>query len=209
MNSQKNIRNGESNQEQNLDKDLEKLSPLNINKPAEGKDGVQSVGQKSNVGILKEICPSIRDYISGYIGLADAKAGVLIAILSALLSFEISKHEEMFRIVVGQWRGIEYLSLMCSAFLSGAIVCALLVVWPRTLISNRRGLVSWVHIAGYNKVDDYLKDFLLADEEQIISQICELNFNLSLICKRKYFWLSWAFKIGGFGVIALLIGLFL
>ncbi len=209
MDSQQNTRNGETNLPKDMNKDSEKLSPLNINKPAEDKNGIQSSDQKTKIGILKEICPPIRDYISGYIGLADAKAGVLIGILSALLSFEISKHAEAFRVPLNQWNNVEYLFLICVMFLSAAVVCSLLVVWPRTLASNKRGLVSWVNIAGYNKVDDYLKDLLSASEDQIVSQICELNYYLSIICKRKYFWLSWAFKVGGIGVILLLVGLLL
>jgi len=197
------IKKDSTNQTKQIEKDIDKLTPLGLKEPSGEKGDIQSSVQKPIVNLLKEICPSIRDYVSNYIALADAKAGVLIGVFSALLSVGISKGDKIFTSPVNQWSVLDYCVLLdWSAFILG-ITFALLVVWPKTPTCKKKGFISWVHIAAYKEVDSYLKDILSSGEAEISGQLCELNYDLSHVCKRKYFWLAWSFKLGFSGSVLL------
>jgi len=205
MEEQKDISQNPVNAEKAVEKDVEKLAPLNVSKPKENKEGIQSVYKETTD--VSSIYSSIRDYISSYISLADAKAGILIGIFSGLLSFSFIDQSDFLKIPVQEWHLHAFLLLGSWALFVLAIVCALLVVWPKTLTNKKHGFVSWVHIASYKNIDDYLKDILSATNSHISEQLCELNYDLSLICKKKHIWLGRAFKTGAFGIILVLVSM--
>ena len=89
MDYQEDVTKASMGREKTGEKDIEKLTPLNISGPGDTKAGIKSVNNKLSLETLKDVAPSIRDYISGYISLADAKAGILIGIYSGLLSIGI------------------------------------------------------------------------------------------------------------------------
>lgn len=190
------IKKDSADQIKQIEKDIEKLTPLGLKEPSSEKGDIQSSIQKPIINLLKEICPSIRDYVGNYISLADAKAGVLIGVFSALLSVGISKGSNILALPIKQWSVLDYFVLVdWAAFVLG-IVFALFVVWPKIPTSKKKGFVSWVHIAAYKGVDSYLKDILSSNDAEISGQLCELNYDLSHVCKRKYFWLAWSFRLG-------------
>lgn len=203
MDNQEDVNKIQTDQGKAIEKDIQKLAPLDLGKPSGANEGVQSSVQKPMLNLLKEICPSIRDYVSGYISLADAKAGVLIGVFSGLLSLSIAKGNKILALPIQQWQMIDYLTLFDWVVLALGIMCSLFVVWPKTSTCKKRGFVSWVHIANYKDVDSYLKDILSAGESDISSQLCELNFDLANVCKRKYSWLTWSFRLGFFGSVLL------
>ncbi|MHB8139531.1 MAG: Pycsar system effector family protein [Smithellaceae bacterium] len=203
MDNQEDVNKISSDQGKAIEEDIQKLAPLDLGKPSGANEGVQSFVQKPILNLLKEICPSIRDYVSGYISLADAKAGVLIGVFSGLLSLSIAKGNKILALPIQQWQIIDYLTFFDWMVFALGIMCSLFVVWPKTSTCKKRGFVSWVHIANYKDVDSYLKDILSAGESDISGQLCELNFDLSNVCKRKYFWLTWSFRLGFFGSVLL------
>jgi len=200
MSGQRDVSKNIQEQENATEKDIDKLAPLNVSKPKQINEGIQSNAKESFLKESHDLYSSIRDYISSYISLADAKASVLIGVLTGILSFNFFNKAGMLQVSLKTWRLIEYLTFCSWIFFIIGIGCALYVVWPKTLTSKRRGLVSWVHIANYDKVDSYLKDILSSSNAQLSEQVCELNYDLSMICKRKYYWLSWAFKLGILGI---------
>ncbi len=199
MNDQEDITKIATTQDETAAKEFEKLTPINLSKPDEIKHGIQLAHQSSSSELLNHLSPSIRDYISHYISLADAKAGVLIGVYSGLLSLGVTQESDILKLAIQEWKTPEYFALLTWLLFLTAIVFALLVVWPKTSSSKDHGLVSWVHIANYNSVENYLRDVLSADANTIASQTFVLNYDLSKICKRKYRFLSLAFKTGLFG----------
>lgn len=199
MSEQKDISQGSSDTEKSIDKDIEKLEPLSVSKPKEIKEGIQSANKESSD--RSSMYSSIRDYIGNYISLADAKAGILIGIFSGLLSFSFINRSDLFKIAINEWHLFDFLMLCGWVLFVLGIVCALFVIWPKTMTAKKQGFVSWVHIANYKNIDDYLKDVLSAGDPKVSEQICELNYDLALVCKRKYIWLSRSFKLGLCGVI--------
>jgi hypothetical protein len=183
-------------QNEQIEKDVQKLPPLGMKQPTSENGDIQSSAQKPISEILKEICPSMRDYIGSYISLADAKAGILIGVFSGLLSLAISKGSRILTVSISKWNFLDYLTFADWAFFVLAVSFAIFVVWPKMPTCSKKGFISWVHISGYKNVDGYLKDILLANESEIARQFCELNYDLSKVCLQKHFWLSWSFKAG-------------
>ena len=205
MSEQKDISQSSLDAEKAVNRDIEKLAPLNVSKPKETKEGIQSAHKES--ADVSSIYSSIRDYIGSYISLADAKAGILIGIFSGLLSFSFINKSDLLKIAIKEWHLFDFFILGSWILFVLAIICALFVVWPKTLTNKKHGFVSWVHIANYKNIDEYLKDILSASNSHISEQICELNYDLSLVCKQKYTWLSRSFKAGLCGVVLILISL--
>jgi len=202
---QENISENKQHQNEDIEQDIKKITPLNINKPKDSKDGVQSAINLSKLESLKFVCSSIRDYIGSYISIADTKAGVLIGIYTGIISLIVTKGPRFFEIYYKKWSIIEFITFGSLIFFISGVIASLLVVWPKTSTSKKQGLVSWVHISNYNSVDKYLMDLLSTAEDQIHIQIAELNYDLSVICKKKYKLLSLAFRAGVVGSILLVI----
>ena len=134
--------------------------------PTENKEGIQSAHKES--ADVSSIYSSIRDYIGNYISLADAKAGILIGIFSGLLSFSFINKSDLLKISIKEWHLFDFFLLgSWMSFILG-IVCALFVVWPKTITNKKHGFVSWVHIANYKNIDEYLKDILSADRKSVV-----------------------------------------
>lgn len=204
MNDQEDISKEHTKRSECIETAFQNVAPLAIDKPEGSSTGLQSVSQRVSLDFFMSVLPSIRDYISGYISLADAKAGVLIGVYSGLLSLSVLKEIRNLQPPIGHWGSLEYLTVGSWMLLLVALVLLALVVWPRTITSRKQGFISWPHISNYNSIDDYLKNILSTNDNEIVAQICVLNYDLSKICKRKYLFLTWAFRIGVVGAIVLL-----
>jgi len=183
-------------------KDVKKIKSIDVFKKQDiAKAEIKLSKGKEYPEIAKEISASIRDYINKNISLADAKAGLLIGIITGFLTLTYLYGPKMFEKPIKNWSFPEIASFIGCVVLISSISFSLLVVWPRTLTSKKRGFISWVNVANYNKVTEYLKELSSADEGQIIESLYELNYDLSVVCRRKYYWLRWAFILGFVGII--------
>ncbi len=189
-------------EEKAMSEDVQKLGSLSIFKrKAEAKEEIKLGEKKDSSGIVKEILPSIRGSIDTYISLADAKAGFLLGIAAGLLAVTYSYGPTIFTTSLNEWKTPEVLSSIGIFFLSLSICFSLFTVWPRMRTSKRKGLFSWVHVAGYKGVKEYLRDLGSASEGKMVEGLCELNYDLSVVCRQKYLWLSRAFKSSLIGII--------
>jgi hypothetical protein len=108
---------------------------------------------------------------------------------------------KLFQKSINAWGLPEVASFMGYTFLLGGIYSALLVVWPRISSVKQKGFISWIHVSNYDKVETYIQDIFSANESQIVENLYRLNYDLAIICKRKYHWLSSAFKLTVIGCI--------
>lgn len=206
-NKKENIEECESSivpsEEKAITEDMQKLTPLNLlkEKPDKKKEEIKLSDKREFPEIVKEAVSSIRDYISTYITLADAKAGFTLGIAGGLLATTYLNGSKIFQINLKMWGIVDFLTFAGLLCLAGAIYFSLLVVWPRTPVSKKKGFCSWVHIANYKTSEEYLKDITLANDGKMVEALYELNYDLSIVCKQKYLELSRAFRWGLVGVI--------
>lgn len=137
-------------------------------------------------------------YINDYIRFADAKAGVVIAIMSALLWALLKHIADPPTNIATTWTAVVATVI--------ALGVGLFVVWPRTP-SARRGLFFWGNIAAHKDADEYAEAFLNATEVDIAKGIVLQNYYLSVVAVGKYDVFRWccrAAAVAGFtGVLAL------
>ncbi len=190
-------------EEKAISEDIQKLTPLNVlkEKHETKKEEIKLSDKREFSEVAKEAVSSIRDYISTYITLADAKAGFILGIAAGLLATTYLNAPKIFKTNLKMWEIIDFLTFAGFLCLGAAIYFSLLVVWPRTLLSKKKGFCSWVHIANYKTTEEYLKDILSANNGKMIEVLYELNYDLSAVCKQKYLGLSKAFRWGLIGVI--------
>mgnify|MGYP001593811340 CR=1 FL=1 len=158
--------------------------------------------QSSNLNILREFASSNRNYINHYIFLADTKATFLIGISSSFLIKLYSSYHLFFLKSIRTWDLLDLISFFSLTSLIIAITSAISVVFPRLITNKNKGLVSWVDISNYESSNDYLSDLLKKNEEEIMKEHYSVNYFLSLVCKKKYYWMSLSF-------IAMIIGMML
>lgn len=179
----------------------EKLQPLNVLKNVDDSKGeLKASGKIACFETVKELAPSIRDYINNYIFLADAKAAALIGVISGLLIATHSKGPDLIgaEVVWAKWECICFLA--CSSLLVG-IVLSLFAVWPRMPISSKSGLISWVNVSSYKQSMDYLEAMFSSNEIKLMENVYKLNYDLSRVCREKYQLLTWAFRFALVGSI--------
>lgn len=193
----------ESKATKEFQEDVDKLKPIDdlFKQKDTGTPEIKVSEEKKYSDIAKEIASSIREYISVYISLADAKAGILIGVDSGLLAAFYFHGPKLFQKSFNIWGVLDVISFLGYLFLVGGIYSALLVVWPRTSSVKQKGLISWIHVSNYDKVEAYIQDIFSANESQIVENLYRLNYDLAVICKRKYHWLSSAFKLTVIGCI--------
>ncbi|MBN1384168.1 MAG: hypothetical protein JW983_04710 [Elusimicrobia bacterium] len=181
--------------------DVKKLNSADILKEKnDTKSEIIASEKKPYPDIIKGMSIFIRDYITNNISLGDSKAGIFIGAVTGVLTITYLHGPEMFKKSLKTWAFFEFTSFIGCLLLVISIYFSLRVVWPRTLTSKKKGLVSWVHIANYKDVTEYVKEIFSTNESQIIENLYELNYDLSSICNKKYINLKLAFVIGFIGI---------
>lgn len=195
-------------EEKAVSEDVQKLTPLDVLKEKpETKEEVKLGEKREFPEVAKEAASSIRDYISTYITLADAKAGFVLGIATGLLAATYLNSPKILKTSIMMWGFVDYITLSGFLCLGAAIYYSLTVVWPRTPTSKKKGFFSWVHISNYKSTEEFLKDILSANDGKMLEILYELNYDLSVVCKQKYSRLSKAFILALIGIIVCTIAL--
>ena len=185
-----------------ISEDVKKLKSVDILKEKNNTKAEIVVSEKKQYpDIIKEIPVFIRDYIINNIALGDSKAGILIGVVTGVLTVTYMYGPKIFEKSLKTWAFPEVTSFLGCLLLVISIYFSLRVVWPRTLTSKKEGLISWVHISNYKNVTKYLKEIFSANEGQLVENLYELNYDLSSVCYKKYANLKRAFVIGFIGII--------
>ena len=148
-------------------------------------------------------------YIEANINKADTKAGVALTVSTALLGFFISKIKEAEIEFFGWWLLFTCLGLL---LLFGAILCLGLVFWPRykkdlTLYMSWGGISAFGQNGPFQPIDpngqvDYWNHLNLpTQKDQFIRDLAYQNYNLAVVCAKKYFWLRCGIVCLGAGTL--------
>jgi hypothetical protein len=137
----------------------------------------------------------IHSYLSSYIKLADAKAGVLAGFMAALLWVLLEQQPTALH-----WQAC-VVALAWGCLISVGS-CAW-VIWPRTAPKGNKGYIFWENIHyGFADANTYASEFRALCPEQLAEEVSHANRNLAEVATRKYDGLKRAFAVSG--VVALL-----
>jgi hypothetical protein len=152
----------------------------------------------------------VHDYLSESIRLADAKAGGIFTLSSALLGGLSAAHK-------GPWNFGQGTGTTAALFWGGSVALVLAIgssawcVWPRLGSSGKQGAIYWRHIQAHGTGKAYADDVgkLASTPEARTRQIVEHSYDLARICANKYRWLRLGMGIMLIGGVLGLLGLLL
>jgi len=130
--------------------------------------------QKEYYGFSK----NVNDYYNHYVTVADAKAGVLIAISFVLLEFlKDFKHCTSFE---------NFLFYSIAILLSLTCLFSVCTVFPRNP-KKKKGLIFWENVKEFDNSNEYFDKVKELDFDKIEKKYSTQNYILSKILNRKYF----------------------
>ncbi|WP_299556961.1 Pycsar system effector family protein [Seonamhaeicola sp.] len=134
-------------------------------------------GQKEYFGFSK----NVNDYYNHYVTVADAKAGVLIAISFVLFDFlKDFKHCTNFE---------NFLFYTSTILLSLTCLFSICTVFPRNP-KKKKGLIFWDNVKEFKNSGEYFEKIKELDSEKIEKKYSNQNYNLSKLLSRKYFFIK-------------------
>lgn len=148
-------------------------------------------------------------YLREYISRADQKATFFFAALTALLAFLNTQNVPARWLKdVRQWTFVDTLGFVSMSGLAVGAIFLLGVVFPR-LKGSRRGLLFFNAIAEYESSTEYANDVLAHSGDDIVRTKLIHCYELSRVCKTKYWALRVGFWVGAIGVATALLFLLL
>jgi len=140
---------------------------------------------------------NINDYYNHYITVADAKAGVILTIAFVLLDYSFGLDLEK---ITNKWA--IYIPIV---FLIGALVAALLTVFPRTPKNNAKGYIFWEEVREHNNKDEYAESFSQLDDNEIEKQFAYQNYLVSNVIHSKHCLVAWSIGLSILAVASIVI----
>lgn len=155
--------------------------------------------EETNI-IINDTFAYDQDYISHYILLADTKAAFILGICSGFLYIIFNKYHNFLFKNIKLWNVIDLTSFLSLLILIIAIAFTISVVYPRLLTNKKKGLVSWVDISNYESAGEYVTDLFKTNRTELIKEHYAVNYFLSIVCRKKYYWLSLSFIMAAIGI---------
>jgi hypothetical protein len=144
---------------------------------------------------------SVHKYLREHIQIADTKAAFMSTAAAALVAFLYGQGApKLFLKSPLQWTWGGGLAFLSTLLLAAAIGAALGVVVPRRK-GSRSGLIFWEAVADQPDEVTYAKAVLSRDAGDLVREKLCHCYALARICRRKYFYLDLAVRVGAAGLI--------
>ncbi len=168
-------------------------------------EGVISTPENSQQNGQDKYAQHLHSYIREYIAAADRKASFVFTVGAALLVYLYEKNIAVSWLVSPfSWTLSEIIAFVSMAGLSVSCVLAVFVVLPR-LSGSKRGFIFWESIVEFNSPTEFSEAAQKLSDTEVTRELLLHSYELSNICKKKYYILNWALRIGGVGAIATII----
>lgn len=150
---------------------------------------------------------NVHSYTNEYIRFADAKAGVVIAWVSAVIAALISTKAHYYFVKATlafpgfgfRETALGVCSLTAFLALATSFVLAVWTIRPRLHSSQVRGYIFWENIRRYKQKKDYWDELGACDSAGLERTTAEHVWDLAEVCSRKYFWLNLAIYFASVG----------
>jgi hypothetical protein len=134
----------------------------------------------------------LNQHTMDYIRMADAKAAVLITLLSANLLVLVQRAADAIARL--HQEGTVFLILGAIAFATMSLAVAINVIRPRLFRNYHQGHIFWEDIVAQSKAD-YAASFPGITGKDILRELGEHNHNLASSALRKFRWLRIGFYL--------------
>lgn len=158
--------------------------------PAPVAAPVADEAQDRNLMMTFEFAKFVNVHTTEYIRMADAKAAILVTLLSANLLVLVQKVGQYIAEGHVAWR--LSLVLVAVAFATISLAVAVNIIRPRLFQNAKAGHLFWEDISAQDKVR-YANSFQQMNIAEICRELGEHNHNLASSAIRKYRWLRASF----------------
>lgn len=142
-------------------------------------------------------------YITTYIQLADTKCAWAFAVAAALVAFMLT-NEDTSPLLSGPTGSLSRCLAVASTVLLILSSCAaFLGTAPRLFSSRSRNPFSFVTVASFSSAKAFRKALAVQDESSLTEARVEHNYDIAVVCARKYRRVRECFWLGGAGVALL------
>lgn len=128
-------------------------------------------------------------YLAEYARFADTKAAFAGTIAGALIGYLFSAglFTPLVKTPIRSWTFVSWTSGIGGLLLSGCIVLAICVVYPRLRWHGRPGFVFWRAVTAHGSAEDFTKAFSSETQESLIQELAGQVFTVSkYVCTPKY-----------------------
>jgi hypothetical protein len=139
-------------------------------------------------------------YVTGYIQLADAKAGATFTVAAGVIAYLLNSTKFTDAIQLTPHWLIIGLALIGFALICASAVMSFLVILPRTPKGGDDS-VFWKSVADLPSPTAFVQQVRQLDERRMLAQRLSHSFNLSRTCATKYEWLRRAMLAGAVGLL--------
>ena len=150
-------------------------------------------------------------YLAEYARFADTKAAFAGTIAGALIGclFSAGVFAPLVKTPISSWAFVSWTSGIGGLLLSGCIVLAIRVVYPRLRWHGQPGFIFWRAVTAHRNAEDFSKAFNCGTQESLNQELAGQVFTVSkYVCTPKYQNVSYCLLCLGagafFAVLALL-----
>lgn len=139
-------------------------------------------------------------YVTGYIQLADAKAGATFAVAAGVIAYLLNSTKFADAVKLTQHWSVVSVALGGFVLLVGSALMSFLVILPRTPKGGDDS-VFWKSVADLPSAGAFVQRVRQLDDRRMLAQRLSHSFNLSRACASKYDWLRRAMLAGAIGLL--------
>lgn len=158
----------------------------------------------ASIDELREFTWRVHTYTNEYIRFADAKAGAVFAIGSAVVgALWVSKaHLSFVESSPIAWTGRAWLMLLSFILLAVGMLTSGVAVRPRLWTTQSTpGLLFWERVAAHTSGTSYWTALTASRPEELSRQVAEHVYDLAKVARAKYRWASVATNVTLAGAI--------
>lgn len=150
-------------------------------------------------GDLRGFLWNAHTYVNEYIRFSDAKAGFVATLAGALLGalFSAKAHEMFLKVPV--WTSFSWLSVTSFVLLLLSILLSVFSIRPRLWSAQPRGYIFWGGVTAHDSQETFYASLKQQSASALTEQVAHHFYNLSLVCRSKYLWVSLSILAGSVG----------
>ena len=145
--------------------------------------------------LFSEFGWNVHSYMNEYIRFADAKAGAVFTIGSAILTglWVSNAHDTLTSVAVRDWSSRAYVTALAILLLFAGLLAAGIVVRPRlTSTEQQPGFIFWDRVLRHGSGSRYWDALDKQTGVALARELADHVYDLSVVARRKYRWVSLA-----------------
>lgn len=147
----------------------------------------------------------IHEHLSENVRFADTKAGLIIIFVSTLIG-ALHTTGNTKRFYTYNWSFREVLVIFVLSLMLVSIIFSVMVVLPRLLSSNAKGIIFWEGVLMHGSSSVYGEKIINVEKKELMNHLADQVYDLAIICALKYKYVKYSLW---FAIPSALVGAFI